>query len=186
MSANPYQSPPNIPSTADSPTRRSAVAAFRTAFVILLTPALFNYFAFDAMMSAGVSARLHVLFRAANLAGFAAASVLIWFFGVPLLEAASRTIRRVFARDASRESWDGALYVSLKPMAYLAAPGAVLWAVWVVGFYFLQVEFVAISLGVGIPGHILGACLYVPLLMRWYQVSRRDSADQEYADPHSN
>ena len=175
MSTNPYESPAVANHTADShlPNRRSALAAFRTAFLILLAPALFNYYAFDThAISGGIPPILQAVYRTTNLVGIVVGSTFIWFFALPVLEAVARTIRNVVARDASTDSWDGALYVSLKPAVYLAVPGAILWVLWVVGFYFLQLDFVMISYGVGIPAHVLAACLYVPLLIRWYRLSR--------------
>ncbi len=183
MSTNPYESPATVNRTADShlPNRRSALAAFRTAFVILLTPALFNYYAFDTdAIGGGIPPILQAAYRTTNLVGIAVGSFLIWFFALPVLEAASRTIRNVVARDASTDRWVDALYMSLKPAAYLAVPGAILWALWVVGFYFLQLDFVMISYGVGIPAHILAACLYVPLLIRWYRLSRSELPAQRH------
>ena len=183
MSTNPYESPTTVNWTADSnlPNRRSALASFRTAFVILFAAALFNYYAFDThAISGGIPPILQAVYRAINLVGITVGSTLIWFFALPVLEAVARTVRNVVARDVSTDSWDHALYVSLKPAAYLAVPGAILWVLWVVAFYFLQLDFVMISFGIGIPAHVLAACLYVPLLIRWYRLSRTGSSAQRH------
>ena len=175
MSTNPYETPATVSRTADpdSPNRRLAIAAVRKAFVILLAPALFNYYAFDtAAIDSSISPRLQVLFRTTNLIGIAVGAAMIWFLALTVLEFAGRTVRSVVAPDVSTDTWDDALYTSLKPAAYLAVLGAILWGLWVVGFYFVQLDFVMISYGIGIPAHILAACLYVPLVVRWYKLAR--------------
>ena len=183
MSTNPYETPAVGDHTADShlQNRRAALAAFRTAFLILLAAALFNYYAFDThAIIGGFPPILQAAYRITNLGGIAIGSAFIWFFALPVLEAVGRTIRYVVARDVSTDNWDGALYVSLKPAVYLAVPGAFIWVLWVVGFYFLQFDFVMISFWVGIPAHVLAACFYVPLLVRWYRLSRTRMPSQRH------
>jgi len=183
MSTNPYETPAVGDHTADShlQKRRAALAAFRTAFLILLAAALFNYYAFDThTIIGGFPPILQAAYRITNLVGIAIGSAFIWFFALPVLEAVARQIRNVVARDVSTDSWDGALYVSLKPAVYLAVPGSIIWVLWVVGFYYLQLDFVMISYAVGVPAHVLAACFYVPLLVRWYRLSRTRMPSQRH------
>ncbi|PQO39002.1 hypothetical protein C5Y96_03790 [Blastopirellula marina] len=107
---------------------------------------------------------------AAGSVGIGLIAVVCWFAFVPVLEFLSRTIRSIVARNTDPKQWDEVLYVSLKPAALLAIPGMILWIIWVTGFYFLGANFFVISYAVGIPSHILAACLYVPLLYRWYKL----------------
>jgi hypothetical protein len=81
----------------------------------------------------------------------------------------------VFAHDTDRAGWLDALHKQLTWAPYLALPGAALWAIWVFGVYQLHVDFRLLSWAVGVPAHLLAACLYVPLLYAWYQLSRSPS-----------
>ena len=42
---------------------------------------------------------------------------------------------------------------------------------WVFGFYEMQMNFYVLSWLIGIPAHILGACVYIPLIYGWYRAT---------------
>ncbi|KAA5546222.1 hypothetical protein FYK55_04855 [Roseiconus nitratireducens] len=190
MQVNPYQ-PSSIDSadTEVGPERDRALASLRLAFLILLAPALMNYYAFDTYVvsAGGLPRSVEMLSRAVNLSGFVIGGVLIWQYGLSFLERISHGIRAVFAGHCRIATWDGVLYQSLESSTVLAIAGAALWFVWVVGFYFVQIDFQTISWWVGVPAHLLAAMLYVPLLYRWYSLAKRspkhDPQRQEHSDP---
>jgi hypothetical protein len=139
---------------------------------VLLIPALYNYWAFDALAVSPLSADLARLFRTLNLLGLAFAFALIWLFGLVALERIAGLVRRVFANEIDRDQWLAVLHKRLTRAPYLAIPGAALWGIWVFGFYDLRIGFQTISWSVGVPAHLLAACLYLPLIHDWYQLAR--------------
>lgn len=177
MSTNPYQSPQaeSVPPKAPSPLRREALKSLRVATVLLTTAGLFNFVCFYGLGrtwytgSSSISV-IDVSEFQAGFLGTALMGVVCWFTVLPVLEFLSRIIHRIASRNPDTGPWQEALYVSLKPAALLAVPGFVLWIIWTIGFYYLDVNFFVISYAVGIPAHILAACLYVPLLFRWYKL----------------
>ncbi len=180
MSTNPYESPK---STFEQPTgtgghRYQAFRSLRAAFAILLLPAIYNYYCFDAQAfgASGIELPIHSVYRTINVLGFLICGAITWCVGLPVIEWVSNLIRIMFARETDSDAWNRVLYVSLKRVTLLSIPGAVLWAIWVFGFYQLNVDFVTISYAIGIPAHILGACLYLPLLCGWYRLARSASA----------
>ncbi|MHC2068007.1 hypothetical protein ACYFX5_11075 [Bremerella sp. T1] len=179
MSINPYQSPQvnNASITSKPPERQDALKSLRVATVLLTTASLFNIFAFyhtiaDFFIIVGTGPT----YDSREITMVAVATTLLvvacWFLLLPILEFLAQLIREILATKVDRNAWNDALYRSLKPAAFLAAPGMVLWLTWVFAFYYLRVNFFVISYAVGIPAHILGACLYVPLIVRWYRLYR--------------
>jgi len=115
-------------------------------------------------------------YRAVHVIGFVVGATLIWFLGFPIIEAIAGVLRIVFANGTDRGAWQGVLYRSLNWAVVLAIPGAVLWGIWVLGFYQLGVNFYAISWAIGVPAHLLAASWYVPLIYRWYRMAQSHSA----------
>jgi hypothetical protein len=142
------------------------------AIAMLLIPALYNYWAFDALAVSPLPADLARLFRTFYLLGMAIAFALIWLVALPGLEVIARLARIVFAREIEPAAWLEVLHKKLTAAPYLAIPGAALWAIWVFGIYQMHLDFHSLSWAVGVPAHILAACLYLPLLFAWYQLSR--------------
>lgn len=179
MTENPYQSSevPSDAAKAGSSLRKRARLSFRVAAFVLLVPAVYNYWAFDAFViaSSGLPSDLANLYRTVNVVGFFVGGSLIWFLGVPILEATARLVRIVFANGTDRTAWQEALYRSLSWTAFLAIPGAALWVVWVYVFYRTNMDFYTISWAVGIPAHLLAACWYLPLIHGWYRLAASEA-----------
>lgn len=175
MADNPYQSPrpDHAPVDADFGLRRRARLSFRLLALVLLVPAVYNYLAFDtrAIAPGRSPSDAATLYRAANVSALIVGFVLIWFAGLPLLEAVARMLRTVFAQNADRAAWQRVLYQSLNRALALASLGAALWMIWVFALYQIGLNFYAISWALGVPAHLLAACWYLPLIYRWYRIS---------------
>lgn len=175
MSENPYESPKAPPAAvvAESRLRKQARLAFRLSALVLFLPAIYNYCVLVSRDVAPLPDYLANFARTVSIAAFAVAALLISFLGFPALELIARLLRIVFARGADRNAWDEILYRSLNRTIYLAVPGAVLWAIWVVGFYELRWSYhaIVISWAVGVPAHLLAACWYVPLIYQWFRLA---------------
>ncbi len=173
MPENPYKSPGRLNKTATAPTalQMQARRSFRALALVLLLPAVYNYWEFDVHVVSRLPGRFPVILRVAVLLAFVVGGALVWFFGLPVLEAISRFVRVVFARGADANAWQEVLYRTLNRVPYLAVDGAALWVMWVFGFYEMQASFFPISLAVAISAHVLAACWYVPLIYRWYRLA---------------
>lgn len=173
ITENPYESPRHMGETAISPTPLQVQATrwFRALVLVLLLPAVYNYWEFDAYVVSHFPKQIAGNPRSANVLGLVIGVALLWFFGMPTLETLARFVRIVFAGGTDQAAWQEVLYRSLKRALYLAVGGAVLWSIWVFGFYEMKSDFYAISWAVGVPAHVLGACWYVPLIHRWYRLA---------------
>ncbi len=179
MTENPYQSPEfgGQAVVAEARLRTQARRSFRLSAMVLFLPAVYNFWAFDARVITPLPVDLANLCRTANILGCVIVGGLIWFLGVPCLEAIARLLRIVFARGADGTAWDEVLYRSLNRTEYLAIPGAVLWTIWVFGIYQTHSDFYTISWTVGVAAHLLAACWYLPLIHGWYRLAVSRSAD---------
>lgn len=168
MSINPYESPrfPAVQRLPVNEGRATALRSVRIALLILLVPAVYNFICFNFQLPTPF------VYRAINTIGLLLIVIAVWFFGLAVLEFACRGIHSIAARNATLEDWKATLYVILGRTPWFAIPGAALWAIWVLAFYQLDVAFYDVSLPVGIAAHVLGACLYVPLIYRWYRLER--------------
>lgn len=152
------------------------LGSLRLAILWLLIAGLVNFTAFHLHIKPLPGRQANTSLSNANFevaGGLLAISFLViacWFALLPLLELITWKIQASFAPSDDPARWVGALYSSLKPAGLLAFLGMTLWALWVYGFYYLRVNFFVISYAIGIPIHILAACLYVPLLFRWYKL----------------
>ena len=175
MTENPYRAPPLFHEPVDTEfgLRRRALLSFRLVALVLLAPAVYNYWAFDtqAIASSRLPSDLTAVYRAANVVALVVGFTLIWFLGLPLLEAVSRLLRVVFAKGVDTAAWQRVLYRSMNRAVILASIGAALWVIWVFGFYQIGVNFYVISWAIGVPAHLLAACWYVPLIYCWYRMS---------------
>ncbi len=186
MTTNPYQSP-QVESTSPEfqvPRRAEALQSVRIATLLLTADGVFNVFAFyhtftDFYIIVGKGP----IYDPREIAVVSFAVILVflasWFLLLPVLEFLGQLLREMLAPRVNREQWNEALYLSLKYAAWLAVPGMILWLAWVIAFYYLRLNFYLISYAVGIPAHILAACVYVPLLYRWFKLWRRPQADRE-------
>ena len=170
---NPYRPPIAAGSESDA-LRPRALFALRITLLLLLVPAALNYVCFDlvAIGQSGLSATQKWLYRTTNLSLVVAVPNVIWFLGLPLLEGLGELIRSRLAGDTDKARWREALHLSLRPAPWLALIGAVLWSLWVIGVYLLGIHFFAISLAVAVPAHLVAACFYIPLLVRWIRLAR--------------
>ncbi|GAA4427269.1 hypothetical protein [Bremerella cremea] len=182
-SNNPFQSPTPTaePGPKGNSSRQSALVSLRLAIVMLTAAGLVNYHAYDTMaMGPHVSLfGLMIMMRVFQLVLVGLLVIGCWLLLLPTLEVIAERLRSWFAKHVDAETWNEALYRSLAPAAILALPGSILWIVWVIGFYYLKAPFLLISYAVGIPAHLLAACIYVPLLYRWYHLWRYQPAPSE-------
>ncbi|MBI1247069.1 hypothetical protein GC197_04400 [bacterium] len=178
MPTNPYQSPQadDTPVEVRLSKRQEALDSVRAAAALLTTAGLLN---FGALFSPGFETYWHTptfwIVLAVDtilLAGIGLIVAACWFLLLPTLEFLGGLIRAIIAPSVDRGEWQDAIYVSLKPARLLAIPGTILWVIWVIGLFYLNANFFVISYAVGIPAHILAACLYVPLIVRWYRLWR--------------
>jgi hypothetical protein len=174
LGENPYQSPecPAGAARTESGLRKRARRSLHVAVVMLLVPALYNYWAFDALTVSPLPADLVRLFRTLNLLGLVFAFALVWLFGLAALELMARLVRTVLARETIESEWLAVLHKTVSWAPYLAIPGAALWGIWVFGFYQMRINYQSLSWVVGVPAHLLAACWYLPLVHGWYQLAR--------------
>ena len=175
MSNNPYESP-EVQASLLTPldqNRLRALHSIRFALGILLVPAIYNFLCFN--FSLDVS-RIEVpflgIYRTVNTIGFLVIVASIWFFGLTAFEFITGGIHAIAARKSKLDDWKESLYDILRRAPFFAVPGAVLWTIWVLAFYQIQLDFFTVSVPIGIAAHILAACLYVPLIYRWYKIER--------------
>ena len=174
---NPYASPASVCHVASglAGLRADALRRIRYALLILLLPAIYNFICFSLLVDPLVGdLHMWMIYWAVNGMGFAAIATAVWFLGLRLLEIFTVVVHMVLGRKATLANWNAALYEVLLRGPLFAVLGAIVWTIWVVAYYQLNVGFYAISVPVGIAGHLLAACLYVPLLYRWYSLERRE------------
>ena len=176
---NPYEAPGysgGKQKANTSPRRNIARSNLRMALVILLIPAVYNYYWFDVALLASEDRQFNSVFlvfaRAINIGGIFIASLFAWFFGLPILELTAKIIYRIFARNSKIDDWQDALYDILGTVAYFALGGALLWLIWTIGFYRFHIGFYTLAYPVGILAHLLAAGLYLRLAYRWYRIEK--------------
>lgn len=178
MNSNPFQ-PPQIRDTRTDivlNARQKAQKQVRTALLILLVPGLYNFICFQFYLGSGpFHDPFFSLSFGLNLVGILILVDIVWFFGLSSLEWISAGARRLLARTSHPTEWLNTLYQTLDRISICAFLGAILWTIWVIGFYQLQLNFYTISIPIGIAAHLLAATLYLPLLYRWYKVSKASS-----------
>jgi hypothetical protein len=175
MNTNPYESPQSHAVVQPMPNKERGAAnrSVRIALSIMLIPALYNFISFNfALADTLHEAPSFVVYRTFNFIGLLLIVVAIWLLGLKFLEFLTGGIHSVVARKSNLKDWNGALYSIVRRLPFFAIPGAALWAVWVWAFYQLQLGFYSISVPIGIGAHLLAACLYVPLIYRWYKMER--------------
>lgn len=155
--------------------RANALRRIRYALLILLLPAIYNFICFSLLVDSLVGdLHMWMIYWAVNGMGFAALATAVWFLGLRLLEVWTVVVHKIFGSKATLENWNAALYEVLVRGPLLAVLGAIVWGIWVVAYYHLSVGFYMISIPTGIAGNLLAACLYVPLLYRWYSLERTE------------
>lgn len=178
MNSNPFHPPQIRDARIDIvlDARQKAQRQVRAALLILLVPGLYNFICFQFFLGIG---QFHDPFFSLsfglNLLGILILADIVWFFGLSSLEGISARAHKFLARTSNPAEWLNSLYQTLDRISILAFLGAILWTIWVIGFYQLQLNFYIISVPIGIAAHLLAAALYLPLFYRWYQISRTSS-----------
>ena len=177
MNNNPYL-PPSSSATQppELTTREVAALRLRTAIFILAIPAAYNLIAFA--FSPSFHRRVIPMppfFQIVNCVGFIVVTAVVWWLALPTLELLTTAIHAVLSRRSPLTDWKEALYRSLRSAPLLASFGGLLWIAWIVGFYMFALGFYFVSIPLAISGHVLAACLYVPLIYRWYQLEHSAS-----------
>lgn len=173
---NPYEVPrsllgPSIELMPPSATRILGNRCLRYSLLYLLIPAAINVAYFNREAFAGWSNPLiSVFYQMTNWFWLVVISLLIWFFGLGLLESITGMIHRGCSRRQTRASWNEALYATLQSAPILAVVGAITWGLWVVAFYQLDWDFMLISIPAGFVAHGLAAGVYLQLIYRWYRL----------------
>ncbi|MDG2220901.1 MAG: hypothetical protein P8L85_05950 [Rubripirellula sp.] len=179
MITNPYEPPQaklNSP-RQDSEDRVAALRALRTSLYILLVPGIYNFICFhfpELFSNSGF--QVHELARVANLTLLCLTVGLIWIGGLALLERVAAIIhwalKRMLGSNSSFERWQAELHLALRRSPTLAFWGAILWIIWCLAIFSFHLDFVTVSLPIGIAAHLLAACLYVPLVYQWYKLEQ--------------
>lgn len=178
MTTNPYQPPRSNPKAPiHSASRIAAFRSLRISLCILLVPGICNFICFQFPGSFGPTGFQMTKFdRTVNLVTLCLTVVSIWFWGLILLERIATLIYWVVGRKrvcrSTLQQWKQQLYQALQRGPNLAFLGAILWVIWIVAIYSLQLDFFSVSLPIGIAAHILAACLYLPLFYSWYRLER--------------
>lgn len=178
MSTNPYESPQSQaePRLTPNEARWIARRSVRVALLILLAPALYNFICFNFTPNANRPERsIYAVYRTLNSLGFVLTVAGVWFFGLTVFEFVTGGFHSIYARNSRLEDWKETLYTILRRIPFFAVPGAVLWAIWVMAIYQLQLGFYFVSIPIGIAAHLLAACVYVPLFYRWYKLERANA-----------
>jgi hypothetical protein len=178
MSTNPYE-PPESAATSRVPEhgeRDVAKRSLRIALVLMLPSAVYNFICYNFPTDPEhIEIPIYSVYRVFNGLGFIAITTAIWWFGLLILEFLTGGFHAFFGRHSELGAWKTALYRMLHRLPPFAIVGAVLWAIWIAGFYQLDIGFYAVSVPVGIAGHLLAAGWYVPLFYRWYRIERSAS-----------
>jgi hypothetical protein len=99
---------------------------------------------------------------------FTSISLAIWLWGVAFILLASWLLRSVFARKVNLQLWQVSTLLSLWPLPYASAAGAVVYIIYV-RFHFGGWPDDVIF---GTIGNILGAWCYLSVFLGWYQLTR--------------
>jgi hypothetical protein len=176
MSTNPYE-PIDLKAEELAPgneKRNTARRMVRLTLLILLIPAIYNLIGFSFYPISGKPSQLRFQpnYLTLNSILLIAIFTAIWFIGLIALEFVTGGIHAIVAKNSKLDDWKESLYNILHRAPVVAVPGAVLWAISVLAIYQLRLNYFAIAVPIGIAGHCLGACLYVPLFYRWYKLER--------------
>jgi hypothetical protein len=178
QSINPYSSPSEFVEDRSTiaAARLSALRCVRVSLLILLVPGIYNFIWFHHIDTSNRTIQaVNQVLQILGGIGVALIAWAVWALGLAVLERLTGWLHRWCSRRADREAWETVLYQTLRRAPVLAFFGAILWALWVFGFYQLQIDFTLISVPTGILAHLLAAAIYLPLLYRWYRLERSGS-----------
>ncbi len=103
-----------------------------------------------------------------GISGLAIALAFGWFLGLKCLLLGARLLHYLFGQGCAIESWNDALYRSVLILPYAAAGGGITWLVYSLGGFGGWPDDVIF----GCIANIIGALVYIPLLVRWRMVVR--------------
>lgn len=155
--------------------RSKTIRGWQVSLLILLLPAMVNFYLLlerSIRYVDVVPPQPHFALILVNMIWCVPLAALLRFAFLPLLELIAGAIRYLFARNVPRQLWLASMYRSLSLLVPVAIFGAVLWMVWLVGFYLLEMNFFVISIPVGILAHLLGATIYLRIFYGWFRLSR--------------
>jgi hypothetical protein len=161
--------------------RKLARWSLLLSYLFLAIAAVFNNWAFLASIPFGMGPRSGPFVSVFDVSISYSVTALIvvtgfgiaWFFlGLGILETLTRVLHSVFSKKETVSPWIKQLHIVCKQSLLFALPGALLWVFWVYGFYFLEIEFYALSVPVGVAAHVLAAGFYLQLFVRWFLVER--------------
>jgi hypothetical protein len=174
MENNPYRSPESIEDVAPKNLPRAdALLRFRIAIALLIIAALVNGFFLPRYRYTG-AAVVFTTYRIGLLDFIFIAA--IGFFAMTctfeVLERLAKLLRRILSPNSDPDSWNNAIYNAFRPAIPLGLLGALLWIIWVIAFFELEVNFYLISYAIGIPAHLLAAAIYLRILWGWFKAAR--------------
>jgi hypothetical protein len=175
---NPYRSPePTEDAAPKNLPRAHALFRFRVAVALLLVGAFANAFFMRRYLYMGTQVVL-TTYRIGlpDLLFIGAIGLVAMTCTFGILERLARFFRGRFAANSDPEAWNNAIYNAFRPAIPLGLLGALLWIIWVIAFFELKVNFYVISYAVGIPAHLLAACVYLPLLYGWFKAAKTSNA----------
>ncbi|MBL8889458.1 MAG: hypothetical protein JNL67_05735 [Planctomycetaceae bacterium] len=139
--------------------------------VLLLFAAAYNLYHFNRLaFGEPLNPPIFTIYQIVNWMWLGVGCVIIWLAGLWLLEKVTRIVYLWKPRKASLDDWNLALYRTLRTAPILAFFGAVIWGFWVLAFYQWKLDFMLVSIPVGLVANALGAMLYGPLIYRWYKL----------------
>ncbi|MCA9034938.1 MAG: hypothetical protein KDA91_07410 [Planctomycetaceae bacterium] len=153
--------------------RQQAHAAVRWTLVLLI-PAVMNDIALSAAWVSRLPNSAAVIVVAFHIGFFLSVALLMWFFVFRVLELFSEKIRATVAANVDPVRWQHVFYKSTGRLRLLLLFGVLLWMIWIAAIFAGRLNFLIVSVLIGIPAHILGAVYYLPLFWQWYKL-RRDS-----------
>ena len=171
---NPFQPPQATDLYVEHPARRRAKVAWLIINLMLIVPATYNALEFSALkMGTRLTPREALFVWGGNLVLIVIGGFLCWLLGLRIIERMSLFIRSLLAGKADKSDWQEILYLGIYRAAILSIPGAILWMVWGFAFYRMQIDFFVISWVIGVPAHLLGAAVYLPIVYGWYRLRGR-------------
>ncbi len=180
--SNPYAAPVSeltAPQAASHELELLATRRFRTAVGLLLPPALFNCVAVTLprfVDSGRVPATDSWAFfsLAVTIVGMVfllGIAVFLWFRGTMLLMFITALLHPLLGGRTERNGWIDAALEGTRGFVVAAVLGSIVWLTYDILLFF-QPSHYSFFLFFGTLAHILGAIMYVPILVKWFRYRR--------------